>query len=262
MKTIVFLITAFIFLSCTTSKKSSHSVIPVKANDNVWNQNNITDFEKEIESLRKRYHIPGLSAGIVNEKKLAWKNGFGYADIENKIVPDEKTVYQVASVSKTFGSILLMQQVETGKVSLDDPISKYKIDLGARWGTDERIKLKHLITHTAMGGNFNGFKPGYQFRYNGDWYNRLRQPIEQSSGQTYGELLMKNIILPLQLKNTTPSTNDTPSFNLTGYNMEGFLKKVAKPYDWEKKHVIPVINFNYGFGPAAGIMSCVEDLAV
>jgi len=262
MKTIVFLTIASFFLSCTASQKTSHSVNAVTASDKVWNQDNIRDFEKEIESLRVRYHIPGLSVGIVNEKKLAWKNGFGYSDIESKITPDENTVYQIASVSKTFGSILLMQQVEAGKVSLDDPISKYKIDLGARWGSDERIKIKHLLTHTGMGGNFNGFKPGYQFRYNGDWYNRLRQPIEQTSGQTYGELLMKNIILPLQLKNTAPSLNDTASFSLTGYNRDGFIKKVAKPYDWQHRNIVPVINFNYGFGPAAGIMSCVEDLAL
>ncbi|MCW3118034.1 MAG: hypothetical protein JWM28_2116 [Chitinophagaceae bacterium] len=249
------------FVSCKTAQKSTVSTNPVKSTDEVWKASNTSDFEKEIETLREQYHIPGLSVGIVNEKKLAWKKGFGYADIENSIVPDENTVYQIASVSKTFGAILLMQQVEAGNINLDDPIAKYKIDLGARWGSNERIKVKHLLTHTAMGGALNGFKPGYQFRYNGDWYNRLRQPIEQSSGKTYGELLMENIIIPLQLKNTVPSANDSVSFNLTGYNMETFMKKVAKPYDWQNKHIVPVTNFNYGFGPAAGIMSTVSDLA-
>ena len=65
--------------------------------------------------------------------------------MDKKIVPDENTVYQIASVTKTFGSILLMQQVEAGKVSLEDPIAKYAVNLGARWGSDERIKVKHLL---------------------------------------------------------------------------------------------------------------------
>jgi CubicO group peptidase (beta-lactamase class C family) len=105
-----------------------------------------------------------LSVGIVNEKKLTWKKGFGFADTENKIVPDEHTFYQLASITKTFGAAILIQLVEEGKVSLNDPIKKYDIDLGARWGSDERITIKHLLTHTASGNAFNGFKPGYSFR--------------------------------------------------------------------------------------------------
>ena len=211
--------------------------------------------------LRKRYNIPSLSVGIVNEQKVVWKKGFGYSDVENKIEPDENTVYQLASITKTFGSIILMQLVEEGKVSLDDPIGKYGIDLGARWGSDERIKVKHLLTHTAMGNTWNNFKPGYTFRYNGNWYNQLKQVIEKASGQPFGELLMKNIISPLNLKNTVPSTDDSINFKLTGYDRKTFLSNVAKPYDWQKKRLVPV-QFEYGFGPAAGIMSSVSDLAV
>lgn len=242
-------------------KGHSQSIKPVTPTDQVWNISNLGDFEREIEILRVKYHIPGLSVGIVNNRQLSWEKGFGYADVEKKIVPDENTVYQIASVSKTFGSILLMQQVELGKANLDDPIAKYGINLGGRWGSDENIKIKHLLTHTAMGNTMNGFKPGYIFRYNGDWYGQLSLVIEKSSGQSYGELLIKNIILPLGLKNTVPSTDDSIDFKLTGYNKDSFLTKVAKPYDWENKHLVPV-KYKYGFGPAAGIMSCVSDLAV
>jgi CubicO group peptidase (beta-lactamase class C family) len=234
---------------------------PTNANDNVWTQTFLAEFEKEVETLRKRYHIPGLSVGIIKGKQLAWKKGFGYADVENKIVPDEHTVYQIASVTKTFGSILLMQQVEMGKVSLDDPIAQYNINLGARWGSDERIKVKHLLTHTAMGNSLNAFKPGYTFRYNGDWYNRLGLVIEKASGHSFGELLMQNIIRPLGLQHTVPSTDDSVNFKLTGYQLENFKTKVAKPYDWQKKQLVPV-QYTYGFGPAAGLMSSVADLGV
>ncbi|HTN38628.1 MAG TPA: serine hydrolase domain-containing protein [Arachidicoccus sp.] len=231
-----------------------------KKNDNVWNAGHIAAFERKIESLRERYHIPGLSAGIVYGRKLVWTKGFGFSDVERQVVPDENTVYQIASVTKTFGSILLMQLVEEGKISLDDPISKYGINLGARWGSDNRIKLKHLLTHTAMGRSLNGYKPGYSFRYNGAWYNELGKAIEKASGQTFASLVMKNIILPLHLKSTVPSTDDSVAFSLTGYDKMAFVKKVAKPYDWQNGRLAP-IKFSYGFGPAAGLMSCVSDLA-
>ena len=257
IKLLLFFTLSF-FSYCTVT----HS-LPVKAvtsADDVWRRSNIESFEDKLEVLRNRYHIPSLSVGIVNEKKLAWKKGFGYSDIENKKAPDENTVYQLASITKTFGSIILMQQAEEGKLSLDDPVAKYGIDLGARWGSDERIKVKHLLTHTASGNSFNGFKPGYSFRYNGDWYGRLGKVIEKTSGQTFGELLMNNIISPLHLQNTVPSINDSVNFNLTGYDKNSFSEKVAKPYNWAGKRLNPV-QFSYGFGPAAGIMSSVADLA-
>lgn len=257
IKLLLFFTLSF-FSYCTVT----HS-LPVKAvtsADDVWRRSNIESFEDKLEVLRNRYHIPSLSVGIVNEKKLAWKKGFGYSDIENKKAPDENTVYQLASITKTFGSIILMQQAEEGKLSLDDPVAKYGIDLGARWGSDERIKVKHLLTHTASGNSFNGFKPGYNFRYNGDWYGRLGKVIEKTSGQTFGELLMNNIISPLHLQNTVPSINDSVNFNLTGYDKNSFSEKVAKPYNWAGKRLNPV-QFSYGFGPAAGIMSSVADLA-
>jgi CubicO group peptidase (beta-lactamase class C family) len=261
MRKSMLLFAVFTIVFSVLCGQSKDKVLPIVLTDRVWNQENLASFETEVEVLRQRYHIPGLSAGIVNEKKLFWKKGFGFADIENKIVPDENTVYQIASVSKTFASILLMKQVEAGTVNLDDPIAKYGIDLGARWGADERIKVKHLVTHTAMGNSFNRFKPGYKFRYNGDWYYRLKSVIEQSAGQSYGELLMKTIIRPLGLKNTVPSTDDSLAFQLTGYNKDSFLVKMAKPYDWQKNHFVPV-KYKYPFGPAAGIMSTVADLAL
>lgn len=220
-------------------------------------------FRQKIEQLRQRYHIPGLSVGIVYDGKLAWSQGFGFADVENGVVPDEHTNYQIASVTKTFGAILLMQQVYAGKISLDDPISKYRINLGARWGSDPRIKLKHLLTHTAAGNDFNGFKPGYKFIYNGGWYGQLENPIAQSAGQSFGQLLLDRIIRPLNLTQTAPSPDDTAAFRLTGLDSAGYAKTIAVPYDWLKKgnKLVRVENFRYGFGPAAGIVSNVADLA-
>src|SRR5688572_19793683 len=115
---LLFIIVGFFFFnSCNVSK--TIPVKPVTGNDGVWKSENISSFEEKLEDLRNHYHIPSLSVGIVNEKKLAWKKGCGYSDVENKKVPDEHTVYQLASITKTFGSIILMQLVEEGKVSLD-----------------------------------------------------------------------------------------------------------------------------------------------
>ncbi len=260
MNKILIIIIAGLTISCSPTRKLSHSDKPITARDDVWSNENVEAFGKKLEALRNHYHIPSLAIGIVNEKQLRLSGGMGYADIEKQVRPDDNTVYHLASITKTFASIILMQLVEQGKVSLDDPISKYGINLGGRWGSDSRIKVKHLLTHTASGNAFNGYKPGYSFRYNGDWYGQLGKVIDKAAGESFGELLMKNIVNPLDLKHTVPSTDDSVNFRLTGYNKDSFILHVAKPYNWQGKQIAP-IRMNYGFGPAAGIMSNVADLA-
>ena len=260
MNKILIIVACCIATGCSSTRNLSRTDTPVTAADDVWSRENVLAFEKDLETLRNRYHIPSLAIGIVNEKNLIVRGGSGFADVQKQLKPDENTVYQLASITKTFGSIILMQLVEEGKVSLDDPISKYGINLGGRWGSDSTIKVKHLLTHTASGKWSNGFKPGYSFRYNGAWYGELGKVIEKGSGESFGELLMKNIITPLKMTNSVPSTDDSINFKLTGYNKDSFLTKVAKPYNWQGKQIAP-IKMTYGFSPAAGIMSSVADLA-
>ena len=224
------------------------------------NPEKFSAFEAKIESLRLKYHIPSLSVGIVHKKQLVYYGGFGFADLENKVVPDRHTIYHLASVSKTFAAIVVMKLVEDGKLNLDDPITKYRIPLYGRWGGDDRIKLKHLLTHTAQGHTFNGFKPGHSFRYNGDFYGQTISAIEQSSGRSYAELLGELIIAPLNLEHTVPNTLDTTSFNVSKARKEIIEKQIAKGYDWQNNELVAVRYPSY-FGPAAGLMSCVNDLA-
>src|SRR5688572_18159389 len=236
MNKIYITVSCCIAIGCSSVPKLSRTDKPVTAADNVWSTGNIAAFENKLEALRDHYHIPSIAIGIVNEKKLVVRGGLGFSDIKKQIKPDENTVYHLASITKTFGSIILMQLVEQGKLSLDDPIANYGINLGGRWGSDSRIKVKHLLTHTASGNFLNSFKPGYIFRYNGGWYGQLGKVIEKASGQSFGELVMKNIIIPLDLKHTVPSTDDSIHFKLTGYNKDSFITSVAKPYNWQGRH--------------------------
>ena len=91
MKYVVTLITiacSFLFVSCYADKE----LRAVNARDKVWRSSNVAAFEQKLEKLRKQYHIPSLSVGIVNGRKIAWYKGFGFADIEHKIVPDTNKI--------------------------------------------------------------------------------------------------------------------------------------------------------------------------
>jgi CubicO group peptidase (beta-lactamase class C family) len=95
----------------------------VKATD-TWD-----DFKGELESLRQEMKIPGVSSAVFEDGRLAWARGFGFADVENGVPATPETPYHLASVTKTFASVIVMQLVQEDKLSLDDPVSRYGVTL-------------------------------------------------------------------------------------------------------------------------------------
>ena len=155
----------------------------------------IARLEVLLENLRQELKIPAYSAAIVKDQKVIWAKGFGYADLENKVPATEHTAYHLASLTKTFGSTILMQLVQEGKVKLDDPVSKYGITLES----EGVIRVRHLFSHTSEG------IPGEQYRYNGNRYAELDKVVQRASGKSFGELLISNILEPLGMDETAPN---------------------------------------------------------
>jgi len=177
----------------------------------------IARFETLLESLRQELKIPAYSAAIVKNQKVIWAKGFGYADVENKIPATEHTAYHLASLTKTFASTILMQLVQEGKVKLDDPVSKYGIVLES----DGVIRVRHLLSHTSEGN------PGERYRYNGNRFAELDKVIQRASGKSFAELLIANILDPLDMSETAPNVPtivSTKSPNAAGETAETEVK--------------------------------------
>ncbi|MFY9619702.1 MAG: serine hydrolase [Pyrinomonadaceae bacterium] len=155
----------------------------------------IARLEILLENLRQELKIPAYSAAIVKDQKVLWAKGFGYADLENKIPATEHTPYHLASLTKTFASTILMQLVQEGKIKLDDPVSKYGINLES----DGVIRVRHLLSHTSEGN------PGEQYRYNGNRFAELDKVVQGATGKSFGELLIANILDPLGMNETAPN---------------------------------------------------------
>src|SRR5687767_3282020 len=155
----------------------------------------IARLEAWLENLRQELKIPAYSAAIVKDQKVIWAKGFGYADLEKKIPATEHTPYHLASLTKTFGSTILMQLVQDGKIKLDDPVSKYGINLES----EGVIRVRHLFSHTSEGN------PGERYRYNGNRFAELDKVVQRASGKSFGELLIANILDPLGMNETAPN---------------------------------------------------------
>ena len=85
--------------------------------------------EHELESLRSRLRIPGMSAAIAEGTNIIWTSGFGMANHERSIAAGPDTIYHLASMTKPFASVIVLQLADEGRLSLDDPVSRFGITM-------------------------------------------------------------------------------------------------------------------------------------
>ena len=151
-------------------------------------------FEKQTEDLRALLKIPGMSAVLVKDQKVLWAQGFGFADLENRIPATPDTVYHIASLTKTFAATLILQLVEQGKLSLDEPMSRYSSDF-----KDDSVKIKHLLSHTSEG------TPGERYQYSGNRYDDLTAVIEKKMGKPFRVVMVETFLDPLRMSSSVPA---------------------------------------------------------
>lgn len=109
-----------------------------------------------LEKTLKDHNLPGLGVGIVCQGQLIYAKGIGQANVAKNIPVTPDTVFRIASVSKTFAAVGLMQLWEQGKFDLHDPINDYLLDYQVRHRNRNAppITFHHLLTHTAGLGEF------------------------------------------------------------------------------------------------------------
>jgi CubicO group peptidase (beta-lactamase class C family) len=208
-------------------------------------------FEVELDAVRQEMKIPGMSAAIVKDGQLVWARGLGYADVENQIPATPDTPYHLASVTKTFAAVIIMQLVQEGKLSLDDPVSRYGVNLPE----GDKVLVRHLMSHTSEG------TPGEHYQYNGARYGQLSQVVLAATGRARPEWVYERILQPLGMENTAPS----PPAACVGLTFAPTCERVyaalTKLYCLgADSSPAPGSNGDY-FNAGAGLMSTVVDLA-
>ena len=105
-------------------------------------------FEELVSRIQERSNAVGIAVAIVDRNgKTQYEKFFGYRDQEKKLPIDEDTIFGLASVTKSFVALSIMQLVEAGKVNLDDPVSKYIPEFTNR--NQKTVKVWHFLCHTA-----------------------------------------------------------------------------------------------------------------
>lgn len=171
--------------------------------------------------------VPGLAVGIVHNGKLIYQKGFGYADVELKIPMTPKTCFRIASISKTFTAVAIMQLVEQRKINLDDRIERYLpwFKVKTKNSDSSNITIRQVLSHT--GGVFrDGNTPHWEndkfpnlaglkksisnksivfenltrFKYSNFGFALLGEIIKKATGLNYDDYVTKHIIKKLGME--------------------------------------------------------------
>jgi len=212
---------------------------------------NLPDLEQRLETLRQSLKVPGMSVGIADGDRIVWTRGMGLADVEQNKPATPTTDFHIASLTKGFAGIVLVKLVSEGRLSLDDPVSKFGVSIPG----DAGIKVRHLANMTSESS-----PPGKSFLYNGDRYALLQQVLESASGKSFAELVMQRVVQPVGLMRTAPNVMN-PVFAVSGLDRDAFLANFAVGYN-AKGSSFTRSGYPTNFSPAAGITSTVEDLLI
>ena len=236
--------------------------VPTRAQSRVTPSRNdlqrLRRLESQYEQLRQLLKIPGMSVAVVKDNRVLWSKGFGDADIYKRIRATPRTVYYIASLTKTFATTVLMQLVEQGKLDLEDPMSKYSDEF-----KDDSVKVKHVLSHTADA------PPGERFRYDGARFATLTAVIEKKTGKSLRDLMTEMFLDPLEMNDSIPSrdTFEVAAKNPALYDKEKLrryrlsLSRYAKPYRLYGDEIIFTSYPWAGISAAAGLLSTAPDLA-
>ena len=178
-----------------------------------------------VEAARPKMGAPGVSVAVALDDRLVWAAGDGLADVENGVPATADTVYRIASISKTMTATAVMQLVERGRVSLDDPIQKYVPSFPDKGGLT--ITLREILTHTSGIRHYKAgemesltpydsvadairifkddpllFTPGTKYSYSTYAYNLLEGVVESASGLTFEAYLQEHVWNPAGMAHT------------------------------------------------------------
>lgn len=206
----LFIVFSLTFTSCEQTKAKENE--PKSKSDKI----------NEIISLYSDYEGFNGSVLVAHKGEIIYKKGFGLANMEWEIPNQTDTKFQIASITKTFTAMLIMQLVAENKIDLNQPITRYLPDYPEKNGS--QITIHHLLTHTSglnrdasndetsynkpkdMVNQFAEkplqFTPGERFEYSNSGYTLLGYIIETITEKPYEDVLQEKIFTPLNMKNS------------------------------------------------------------
>lgn len=181
-----------------------------------------------MEKFVEQNEVAGAVTLVCDDKQILHLGSVGLADRENKIPMHDDALFWIASMTKPITGVAVMQCVEEGKISLDDPVEKYLPEfkeLKNADGTHATVTIKQCLNHSSGLAELEKgeqeklhklseltkivatkplvFPAGSKWQYCQTSINTAARIVEVVSGMEYPEYLEKKIFAPLGMKHTT-----------------------------------------------------------
>ena len=184
------------------------------------------DIKSQLDTILAAYaKLYKFNGSVLVAKKgtVLLDKGYGYRNAANKILNDEKTIYQLGSVTKQFTSAIILKLQEEKKLDVQDKLSKYF----PAYPKGDSITIEQLLTHTSGIYNYTNdadfmanqitkpsdrekimalfkdkpldFSPGTGWNYSNSGYCLLGYIIEIAAKKPYEAMVRKYIFTPLQM---------------------------------------------------------------
>jgi CubicO group peptidase (beta-lactamase class C family) len=187
------------------------------------------EIDDYVKTRMGEFHLPGLSLVVLKDGAVVKAAGYGFADVARRTPVTVDTVFKIGSVSKQFIASAIMLLAQDGRLSVEDPVRKYLMEVPASW---QSITLRQLLTHTAglvrESPGFNPmqaasdldivkstfpvpllFAPGSKWAYSNAGYYVLAEIISRVSGQSWARFIEERLFKTAGMASTKP-TNTTP----------------------------------------------------
>jgi CubicO group peptidase (beta-lactamase class C family) len=197
------------------------------------------------EKIASKYYETGRFSGsllLAKDGQVFFERSYGYEDKNEKRYNSLNTRFALGSIVKNYTKVLILQQVELGKLSLNDTIDKY--ELGFPTEIASKVTIQHLLNHRAgFGDIFTAqyrenqlafdtlekklallinesllFQPDTDYSYSNYGYIILGVILEKITNQSFEDLLNKNIFERINLQNTSFKVDTTAKHQSTRYS--------------------------------------------
>lgn len=234
------------------------------------------EVDRVMREFVTRENVPGAAWGIVVDGELVHLGTVGLRDVEAKQPVKGDTVFRIASMTKSFTAMAVLQLRDQGKLSLDDPAERHVPELrGLRPLTTDApaVTLRHLLTMSVgfpednpwgdqqLGISEDEFSrlmragipfsnpPGIAYEYSNYAYAILGRVIANVSGVSYTQYIEREILRPLGMVSTTLEPRSVPAARIA----QGYRWEDAR---WKREPQLP----DGAFGAMGGMLTSLEDL--
>ncbi|MEZ5308806.1 MAG: serine hydrolase domain-containing protein [Pyrinomonadaceae bacterium] len=225
-------------------------------------------------------HIPGLAYGVIVDGKLVHTGSYGYTDIKKTTPVTPKSVFRIASMSKSFTAMAILALRDDGKLNLDDPVEQYIPEMKAlKYVTKDSppITIRHLLTHGSGFPEDNPWgdrqlsdsdeellklirespsmsnSPGINYEYANLGFALLGRIITVVSKKPYQQYIREKVWTPLGMNSTYWEYSDVPEGRLAhGYR---WIYE-----DWSEEELLHD-KADGSWGAMGGMLTSIEDFS-